>query len=103
MDVGAEFRLGGFPGDFNGVSSGFGGGNGGLGRFVGFTHHVFSGFGGLAGMDESAPDQVYARASYSERNPASDGQLLREFGHDLLSGEITAGNMAKLILGFCVG
>lgn len=54
-------------------------------------------------MDESAPDQEYTRASYSEHNPANDGQLLREFGHDLLSGEITAGNMAKLILGFCVG
>jgi hypothetical protein len=54
-------------------------------------------------MDESAPDQEYTRASYSEHNPANDGQLLREFGYDLLSGEITAGNMAKLILGFCVG
>jgi len=61
--------------------------------FSSFGDSIGSGLSRIASMDQGAPNQKQGHQGEGNRRPGG-------IGHTLLGGEITPGNLAKLVIGF---
>jgi hypothetical protein len=58
------------------------------------------GDGSDPGMDKRTPNKQHTHYSHDNPGPANEDHALGRFRHALLGGNITAGNLAKLAIGF---